>query len=50
VAFSGQMTEYPLTVAPPMDLFEPRNADRAVFDYVKTANHLATSGMNPERK
>ena len=42
VAFSGQMTEYPLTVAPPMALFEPRNADAAVIDYVTTANHLAT--------
>ncbi|MDD2336696.1 MAG: hypothetical protein PHD01_08970 [Geobacteraceae bacterium] len=50
VAFSGQMTEYPLTVAPPMDLFEPRNADTTVIDYVTTANHLATSGMNTERK
>jgi hypothetical protein len=49
VAFSGQMTEYPLTVAPPMDLFEPGNADRAVFDYVRTANHLATSGINTAR-
>lgn len=50
VAFAGQMTEYPLTVAPPMDLFEPRNADAAVIDYVKTANQLAASGMNTERK
>lgn len=50
VAFPGQMTEYPLTVAPPMDIFEPRNADTAVIEYVTTANHLATSGVNPERK
>jgi hypothetical protein len=50
VAFSGQMTEYPLTVAPPLDIFEPRNADTAVIDYVTTANQLATSGVNQERK
>jgi hypothetical protein len=50
VAFSGQMTEYPLTVAPPMDLFDPRNADAAVIDYVTTANRLAAPGMNPKRK
>jgi len=50
VAFSGQMTEYPLTVAPPMYLFEPRNTDTAVIEYVKTANNLARSGMSRERK
>jgi hypothetical protein len=50
VAFAGQMTEYPLTVAPPMDLFDPRNADTSVIDYVTTANHLASSGTSPVGK
>lgn len=50
VAFSGQMTEYPLTVAPPMNLFEPRNADAAVFDYVTIANCLVSLTTAPEQK
>ena len=50
VAFSGQMTEYPLTVAPPMNLFEPQNADAAVFDYVTIANCLASLVTVPEQK
>lgn len=50
VAFAGQMTEYPLTVAPPMDLFDPRNADTSVINYVTTANHLASLGTNPAGK
>lgn len=41
VAFPGQMTEYPLTVAPPLDLFDRQTADSAVIDYVTTANQLA---------
>ncbi|MHC1697061.1 MAG: hypothetical protein AB9919_03140 [Geobacteraceae bacterium] len=50
VAFSGQMTEYPLTVAPPLDLFDARTADAATIDYVTTANHLAAPVAVPERK
>jgi len=50
VAFSGQMTEYPLTVAPPLDLFDSHTADAAVIDYVTTANHLAAPVTVPERK
>ncbi len=50
VAFSGQMTEYPLTVAPPLDLFDPRAADTAVIEYVTTANRLAAPVAAPERK
>jgi len=50
VAFSGQMTEYPLTVAPPLDLFDARTADAAVIDYVTTANRLAAPVTVPERK
>lgn len=50
VEFSGQMTEYPLTVAPPLDLFDSKTADAAVRDYVTTANHLAAPSMVPDRK
>jgi len=50
VAFSGQMTEYPLTVAPPLNLFEPRCADAAVIDYVTIANCLAPLVTVPEQE
>jgi len=50
VSFSGQMTEYPLTVAPPLNLFEPQNADAAVIDYVTIANCLASPLTVPEQK
>ena len=50
VVFSGQMTEYPLIVAPPLDLFDSRTADTAVIDYVTTANHLAAPVTVQERK
>lgn len=50
VVFSGQMTEYPLTVAPPLELFDSRTADTAVIDYVTTANRLAAPVTIPERK
>ena len=49
VAFAGSMTEYPLSVAPPLHLFDRQNADAAVIDYVTTANQLATSRTNPPR-
>lgn len=50
VSLSGQMTEYPLTVAPPLELFDSKTADAAVIDYVTTANHLAAPVTVPERK
>lgn len=50
VAFSGQMTEYPLTVAPPLDLFDFQTTDTAVIDYVTTANRLAAPVTVPEQK
>jgi len=50
VSLSGQMTEYPLTVAPPLELFDSRTADTAVIDYVTTANRLAAPVSGPERK
>jgi hypothetical protein len=49
VAFAGNMTEYPLSVAPPLHLFDRQNADAAVIDYVTTANQLAASRTNPPR-
>ena len=49
VAFAGSMTEYPLSVAPPLHLFDRQHADAAVIDYVTTANQLATSRTNPSR-
>lgn len=49
VDFAGSMTEYPLSVAPPLHLFDRQNADAAVIDYVTTANQLATSRTNPPR-
>jgi len=50
VVISGQMTEYPLTVAPPMELFDSQSADESVRDYVMTANHLVLPEMVPVRK
>jgi len=50
VVFSGQMTEYPLTVAPPLDLFDSKTADTAVIDYVTAANRLAAPVTIPDRK
>jgi hypothetical protein len=49
VNFAGSMTEYPLSVAPPLHLFDRQKADAAVIDYVTTANQLATSRTNPPR-
>lgn len=49
VDFGGSMTEYPLSVAPPLHLFDRQNADAVVIDYVTTANQLATSRTNPPR-
>lgn len=49
VAFAGSMTEYPLSVAPPLHLFDRKNADAAVRDYVTAANKLASTQTNPPR-
>jgi hypothetical protein len=50
VLSEGKMVEYPLTVAPPLHLFDPRNAQAAVIDYVATANTLASPRAASERK
>ena len=50
VAFAGGMTEYPLSVAPPLHLFDRKNADAAVRDYVTVANKLASTRTSPPRK
>ena len=50
VAFSGQMTEYPLTVAPPLELLDSKTADTAVIEYVTTANRLAAPVTVPKLK
>jgi hypothetical protein len=47
VAFAGGMTEYPLSVAPPLHLFDRKNADAAVRAYVTAANKLAATRPNP---
>jgi hypothetical protein len=49
VHYAGSMTEYPLSVAPPLHLFDRQKADAAVIDYVTTANQLATSRTIPPR-
>lgn len=41
------MVEYPLVVAPPRNIFDPKKADPALIEYVGIANELAAS---PERR
>jgi hypothetical protein len=44
------MVEYPLTVAPPLSLFDSTKAESALVEYVETANELASGQAAPERK
>lgn len=44
------MVEYPLTVAPPLNLFDAKKAESALVEYVETANELASGRAAPGRK
>ncbi len=49
VLSGGSMIEYPLTVAPPLNLLDPRKSDIAEIEYAVTANDLAASGNHARR-
>lgn len=44
------MTEYPLTVAPPLNLIDPRTAEIVEIEYALTANELAMEANRAERR
>jgi hypothetical protein len=44
------MVEYPLTVAPPLSLFDTKKAESALVEYVETANELASGQTASGRK
>jgi hypothetical protein len=50
VLAGGNMIEYPLTVAPPMRLFNRNKAVSSTVEYVVIANELAAGRTSPSRK
>jgi hypothetical protein len=44
VLTGGEMIEFPLTVAPPLELFDLKEAGAGEAEYVTTANRLASGG------
>jgi len=50
VLSGNTMVEYPLVVAPPLNLVDAKNADPVVMEYVTIANELASVGENPSQK
>jgi len=49
VLSGGTMVEYPLTVAPPLNLLDPQKTDIIEIEYVVLANELAASRTAPLR-
>jgi len=47
VLSGGNMIEYPLTVAPLLNSFDPKKADAVLIDYVTIANELAAAQRRP---
>lgn len=50
VLSGGSMTEYPLTVAPPLNLLDPRSADLVEIEYAVLANELAAAHATSGQK
>lgn len=50
VLSGGSMTEYPLTVAPPLNLLDPRKAEIVEIEYAVLANELTTAASSPARR
>lgn len=49
VLSAGTMIEYPLTVAPPLNLLDPRTADIVEIEYAVSANELAAADNHSGR-
>jgi len=49
VLSGGTMTEYPLTVAPPLNLLDPRRLEVVEIEYAVLANELAAARSAPQK-